>query len=124
MSEKLLYKELSYNIVNAAIQVHNVMGPGFAERIYEEALCLELNARNLPFERQKVVDVFYMKKKIGEYILDMVVDAKVILELKAASEHNPLFEAQLYSYLKASGLKLGILLNFGTQRLTYKRIVN
>jgi GxxExxY protein len=65
-----------------------------------------------------------MKQKVGEYILDMVVDEKIVLELKAASEHNPLFEAQLYSYLQAAGLKLGILLNFGTKRLTYKRILS
>ena len=123
--EKILYKELSYEIVNAAMQVHNALGPGFTERVYyEEALCVEFRNKHLKFERQRKVDVKYRDIKIGEYVPDIVVDGKVLLELKAVSEHNSVFDAQVYSYLKATGLRLGILINFGTRKLTFKRIVN
>jgi len=122
--QRIIYKELSYEIINAAMQVHNELGPGFAERVYEEALCLELRNKGLNYERQRKVDVKYRDTKVGEYVPDIVVDGKVLLELKAVSEHNSVFDAQVYSYLKATGLKLGILINFGTRKLTFKRIVN
>lgn len=122
--QKILYKELSYEIINAAMQVHNALGPGFTEKVYEEALCLELQNKGLSFDRQRKVDVRYRDMKVGEYYPDIVVDGKVLLELKAVSEHNSVFDAQVYSYLKATGLRLGILINFGTRKLSYKRIVN
>lgn len=122
--QKILYKKLSYEIIDAAMQIHNALGPGFTERIYEEALCLEFRNKGLQFERQKRIDVKYRDAKVGEYVLDLVVDGKVLLELKAASEHNPIFDAQVHSYLKATGLRLGILIYFGTRRLTFKRIVH
>jgi GxxExxY protein len=121
---RILYKELSYEIINAAFAVHNSLGPGFSERIYEEALRLELQQRNIMFERQKPINVYYRDVKIGEYVLDVVVAGKVILELKATTEHNSLFQAKLYSYLKATGLRLGLLINFGMQKLSHKRVVN
>lgn len=121
--QKILHKELSYEIINAAMQVHNALGPGFSERVYEEALCLELRNKGLNFERQKRIDVQYRDMKVGEYIPDIIAEGKVLLELKAVSEHNPIFDAQVYSYLKAAGLKLGILINFGTRKMTFKRIV-
>jgi len=122
--QKILYKELSYDIINAAIQVHNGLGPGFSEKIYEEALCIELMNKHLQFERQKTIHVLYRDMKIGEYNVDLVIEGKILVELKATAEHNSLFEAQVYSYLRATGLRLGLLLNFGTRKLTHKRIVN
>ncbi len=122
--QKILYKKLSYEIIDAAMQIHNALGPGFTERIYEEALCLEFRNKGLQCERQKRIDVKYRDAKVGEYVLDLVIDGKVLLELKAASEHNPIFDAQVHSYLKATGLRLGILINFGTRKLTFKRIVH
>lgn len=124
IGQRIFFKELSYEIINAAIKVHNALGPGFTEKIYEEALCIELQNKRLSFERQKMIDVSYENSKIGEYFLDLVVEGKILVELKAVAEHHSLFEAQVYSYLKATKLKLGLLINFGTQRLTSKRIVN
>lgn len=124
VEKTIIFKDLSYEIINSAIHVHNILGPGFSERIYEEAFCIELKKRNLPLERQKLIEVHYDGIKVGEYILDLIIDEKVLLELKATSEHNPIYESQVFSYLKATGLKLGILINFGTKKLTFKRIIN
>lgn len=122
--KKIIHKELSYEIVNAGIQVHNALGPGFTEKVYEEALCIEFQHKGLNFERQKRIDVSYRGIKVGDYITDIVIEDKILLELKATTEHHPLFDAQIYSYLKATELKLGLLFNFGTRKLTHKRIVN
>jgi len=121
-NKELIYKELSFKIMEAVFEVHNALGPGFTENIYEEALVKELNLRGINFESQKTIKIYYKGEKIGEYKLDMVVEGKIILELKAASELNELFESQLISYLKATKLKLGILINFGSKRVSYKRI--
>ncbi len=122
--EKIFYKELSFRIVEVCFEVHNVLGPGFTEKIYEEAVSKELKNKGIDYERQKLIDIYYKGEKIGEYRLDMVVNNKVILELKAVSELNAVFETQLHSYLKATGMRLGILVNFGGKRVEYKRIVN
>jgi len=87
-------------------------------------LAKEFKDRDIKYERQKLIEVQYKDEKIGEYRLDMVVEDKTILELKAVSELNKIFEAELLSYLKATGMKLGVLLNFGGKRVEYKRIVN
>ncbi len=120
----IIYKELSYAIIEACIEVHNILGPGFPEKIYEEALIRELTKRGIVFENQKPIEVLYKGDKIGEYRLDIVVDGKIILELKAVSDMNSVFESQPFSYLKATDMKLGILLNFGKKKLEFKRIVN
>ncbi len=98
--------------------------PGVYEKIYEEAVIREISSRSFAFERQKLIEIFYKGDKIGEYRLDIVVDDKIILEFKAVAELNSTFEAQLFSYLKATNLKLGILINFGKKKLEFKRIVN
>ena len=122
--EKVVYKELSFKIIEACFEVHNILGPGYSEKIYEEALSKELRDRGIGYERQKLVEVYYKGEKIGEYRLDLVVENKIILELKAVSELSNIFEAQLLSYLKAAGMKLGILVNFGSKKVIYIRIVN
>ena len=122
--EKVVYKELSFKIIEACFEVHNILGPGYSEKIYEEALSKELRNRDIGYERQKLVEVYYKGEKIGEYRLDLVVENKIILELKAVSELSNIFEAQLLSYLKAAGMKLGILVNFGSKKVIYRRIVN
>lgn len=121
--EKVVYKELSYKLIELCFEVHNNLGPGFSEKIYEEAMTRELKDKGIWFERQKLIDVCYKGEKIGEYRLDLVVDNKVILELKAVSELNSTFEAQIFSYLKATGMRLGMLINFGDRKVDYKRIV-
>ena len=124
METPIVYKELSYTIIEACMEVHRILGPGFTEKIYEEAVIREISSRNIAFELQKLIAVFYKADKIGEFRLDIVVDNKIILELKAVADLNSTFEAQLFSYLKATNLKLGILINFGKKKLEQKRIVN
>ena len=108
--------------MDIVFEVHNTLGPGFTENIYEEALAKEFNRRRMNFKRQKTIVVYYKNEKVGEYKLDMVVEEKIILELKAVSELNELFESQLISYLKASSMKLGIIINFGSKKVSYKRV--
>jgi GxxExxY protein len=120
----VIYPELSYSILEAVFEVHNQLGPGFGEEIYQNALVVELAMRKIPFETQKNVNVLYKGKPMGNYRLDLVIENKIILELKAATELNDLFKQQLTSYLKATGMRLGILINFGSRRVEYVRIVN
>jgi GxxExxY protein len=122
--EKILHKELSYKIVQACYEVHNVLGPGYSEKIYEEAMDRELTGQGVSVDRQRIVAVIYKGDKIGEYRLDSVADEKVLLEFKAVSELNSIFESQVLSYLKASGLRLGLLINFGGKKVEVRRIVN
>lgn len=121
---KILYKDLSYRIIKACFEVHRTLGPGYPEKIYEEAMALELKVNGVDLERQKLIEVFYKGVKVGEYRLDFIVEKKIVLEFKAVSELNAIFEAQVLSYLKATGMKLGLLINFGGKRLTFRRIVN
>lgn len=120
---RVLYADLSYRLMSAVFAVHNALGPGFGESVYEQALCRELEELGIPFECQKPIEVYYKERKVGDYRLDILVDGKIIVELKAVSEMCELFEAQVLSYLKASGIHLGILVNFGKTRVESKRIV-
>ena len=122
--DKIVHRELSYQVMQAAFEVHNVLGPGFGEGVYEEALAYELELRGIPFGRQKPVTIVYKGQTVGTQRLDMVIDGKIVLELKAASELTDLFKQQTLSYLRATGLKLGILINFGAARVEYVRITN
>jgi GxxExxY protein len=124
MKKDLLYPELSYSIMRAVFEVHNHLGPGFTEDIYENALAMELEIQGIPFERQKQIQVHYKGHYVGTYRLDMVLDHKITLELKAVAELKEIFGAQLDSYLHATGLQLGILINFGTKRVQFERIPN
>ncbi|MEW5989355.1 MAG: GxxExxY protein [Chloroflexota bacterium] len=123
-TEGIIYPELSYEIMGAIYEVHNALGPGFLEGIYQEALMRELEMRHIPFEREKTVTVTYKGHVVGIHRLDIIVDNKIILELKAVSALNDTFKQQLKSYLKATRLQLGILVNFGSTRVEYTRIVN
>jgi GxxExxY protein len=124
MADDIVEKELSFQIMKAAFEVHNELGPGFLESIYEEAMTLQLRADGHTVETQMKVPVFYKEQKIGEHILDQVVDGKIILELKTVSQIAPIHEQQALSYLKATGLSLTIIINFATPRVTYSRVVN
>ncbi len=123
-ADGILYKELSYRVMEAIFEVHNTLGPGFLESIYEEALAYELELRGIPFERQKAITVRYKGREIGTHRLDFVIDGKIVLELKATAALTDSFKQQTLSYLKATGLRLGILVNCGTSRVEYIRIVN
>jgi GxxExxY protein len=120
----IVEKELSYSIMEVAFDVHNALGPGFPEAIYEDAMNRELVRRGFKVERQKHVRVFYKEEEIGEFILDTVVNERIILEYKAVSEIVKLHEQQVLSYLKAAGLELAIVINFGSGRVQLSRVVN
>lgn len=121
---KLLYPDLSYDIVGAAMEVHRVLGNGFLERVYESALCHELANRKIPFEAQCLLKVNYKGTVVGDFVADIVVAQKIILELKAVKKIHRAHMAQTRNYLVATGFRLGIVFNFGAQSLQYKRVVS
>ena len=120
---EILFQALSYAIIGAAMEVHRILGPGFLEAVYQAALEHELTLRGIPFERQKRLAVVYKDQIIGEYIADLVIDGKIILELKAVSTLNPAHEAQAHHYITATGLRLALLINFSAPSLEWRRII-
>ena len=120
---ELLHKELTEKIIQGFYQVHNRLGAGYLESIYQNALSIELEEMGLRYETERVVKIFYRNRKVGEHRLDLVIGDKVIVELKAATEFHPAHQAQVISYLKATGLKVALLVNFGKDRVEYKRMV-
>jgi len=122
MNEKWLHKDLTHKIIGAAMEVHRELGPGFLEYVYEESLCHELNLREIYFERRKELNIYYKDMLIPKkYKLDLMVENKVIVELKATSGLTKVEEAQLLNYLKATKRRIGLLLNFGTKSLEIQR---
>jgi len=115
-------KELSRKVIAAALAVHRELGPGFLESIYETALCLELSALGVRHERQKTIPIFYRGSVVGEHRLDLLVEEKLIVELKSTASLEKIHFSIVRSYLKATGLKDGLLLNFATMPLTIKRV--
>ena len=122
---KLLYKDEVYAIIGAAIEVHRELGPGFLEAVYQEALEIELEERVVPFESQKPLPIFYKKRRLKkEYIADAICYDKIIVELKALDKLSGREKAQLLNYLKATGLRVGLLINFGSDgTLEWERLI-
>ena len=121
-NEKWLYRDLTQKIIGAAMEVHRELGSGFLEYVYEEALCYELKLREISFERQKELDIYYKDLVIPKkYKPDLIVENKVIVEIKATSGLTEIEEAQLLNYLKATKMRVGLLLNFGKKSLEVKR---
>ena len=120
--------EISNLIVGSAIEVHRELGgPGLLEGVYEEALCRELAARRLNFQRQHIVRVHYKGSELGKrLVLDLLVENKVIVEIKATEKHSSIFETQLLTYLRVANKKLGLLVNFGESQVAkgVRRVVN
>ena len=119
--------ELSNKVIGAAIEVHKALCPGLLESAYEESFCHELSLRNITYERQKPLPAVYKKKRLDcGYRLDVVVENAIIVELKSCDKIEPIHKAQLLTYLKLSGLNLGLLLNFNTTLLRdgIVRVVN
>jgi GxxExxY protein len=108
---------LTERIIGCAIEVHRVLGPGLLEPTYEAALCIELDDAHVPYCRQIRLPAFYKGRRLGEYRLDLVVADCVIVEVKAVERANPLFEAQLLTYLRVTGKPVGLLLNFNSRLL-------
>src|SRR5262245_49290340 len=110
----LRHKELSSRVIAAAIEVHQTLGPGFLESIYEAALCIELEIRGIRFERQKLVALKYRDRSVGEHRLDLLVEGVLVVELKAIKALEDIFFAITRSYMKAVGVDDGLLLNFAS----------
>ena len=119
----LLEGELTEKILAAAFKVLNTLGAGFLEKVYENALAIELQRGGLGVEHQKIFPVRYGGTIVGEYQADLVVDGRVIVECKAISNLDAVHEAQLINYLKASGVRVGLLTNFGRPKLQFRRLV-
>jgi len=118
------FEELSKKIIGAAIEVHRELGPGFLESIYEEALKVEFTGHRLHYDAQIEILIKYLDVVVGIHRLDLLVEKQIIVELKAVKELTDVHFAQLRSYLKATGLKVGLLFNFANPTLEIKRIVN
>ena len=124
-NNKILYKEESFAIVGACMKVHRSLGAGFLEAVYEEALEREFINQKIAFKRQVKLDLYYESQKLKkQYRADFICHDKIIVEIKAVSQIPVAFYAQLQNYLKCTNMELGILINFGTSSLTYKRIIN
>jgi len=107
--------KLTGTVIGCAIEVHKTLGPGLLESVYEGCLCHELKMKELPFERQKPLPIFYKGMRLDcGYRLDIVVDKRLIVEIKACEEILPIHEAQILTYLKLSGISTGLLINFNT----------
>ncbi len=120
----LLEGPLTDKILKACFRVHNTLGAGFLEKVYENALAIELRKSGLTVEQQKPIKVSYQGAVVGDYAADLVVESRILLELKAVASLDSIFEAQLLNYLRATGIRVGFLLNFGQPKLQYKRFVS
>ena len=106
------HKDLTAKIIQCAYKVHNTLGFGFLESVYQNALLIELEKTGLKAEKEVPIKVFYDERIVGDYVADIIVEDKVILELKSVKELHPAHSAQLLNYLKATGMEVGLLINF------------
>jgi GxxExxY protein len=123
MTNKIPHQDLTYEIIGVAMEVHSELGPGYNEEIYQKALEIELRNRKVQFEPQKSTEIKFKGEMVGLKFLDLLVDNKVVVEIKALSHLDSIHEAQLISYLKATKCEVGLLINFGAKKLEYKRIL-
>jgi GxxExxY protein len=121
-SESLLHKDITEEIISAYYYVYNELGYGFLEKVYENAMLIELKSRGLKVESQKIIKVHFKDSVVGEYFADIIVEDKIILELKSCEALVPEHEVQLFNYLKATNIEVGLLFNFG-KRAAFKRKV-
>ncbi len=124
MNGKVIYPNLSYNIIGIAMEVHRRLGSGFLEKLYENALMILFQKNGINVQTQVPYEVEFENQIIGNYFADIVIENKIVLEIKAVKRILDLHKAQTINYLKASGLKLGIILNFGEGKLTSERVIN
>ncbi len=116
-AESAEVRELSYGVIGAAMEVHRILGAGFLESVYADALAFELEHRQIRFEREVEVSVNYKGRKVGTGRMDLVIDDTIIIELKAVENLRPVHDAQVISYLKMTGYPLGLLINFNVPLL-------
>lgn len=115
--------DITYKINGAIFEVNGILGPGFLEKVYENALLIELRKRGLKAESQVPLKVHYKGEIVGEYVADILIESKVILELKTVDQLQKIHEAQLINYLKATGIQVGLLVNFKHSKAEIKRLV-
>ena len=118
------HSDLTAKIIQAAYKVHNTLGFGFLEKIYQNALLIEILKSGLKAEKEKPIKVIYEDQLVGDYAADIIVEDKVILELKAVKDLHPAHEAQLVNYLKATGIEIGLLINFGESVVVKRKILD
>ncbi len=118
------YSDLTEKIIGCALKVHNYLGNGFQEVIYQRALAIEMEKAGLCFEREKEMDIFYQEEQIGTRRADFFVEGEIMVELKAVIELEDIHLAQAMNYLEAYNIKIGLLINFGSRSLTFKRVHN
>ena len=121
---KLVYEEVTYLIIGAAMEVHKVLGNGFLEAVYQKALEHELRLRNIPFEAQVRLPVYYKSELVGDFNADFLIDGRIVVEIKAVSSMNDAHLAQTIHYLTATNNKVGLLINFGAKSLEHRRVAN
>ena len=121
--EKIIYKDLSYKIVGLAMKVHTELGYGFLEKVYENALMVLFEENQISAQQQIPVKVSFHGRIVGDNVADIVVENRIILELKAGERIAEIHKAQTLNYLKATQFRLGLLLNFGKHKLEYERLV-
>ena len=124
LTEALAHEHIRRQIIGAAMEVHRELGSGFLEKVYENALAVELARRGLRIERQKPVTVYYKAEVVGEYQADLIVENVVLVELKSVENMANVHYSQMANYLKATGMNVGLLINFGAPSLEWKRMVN
>ena len=116
--------KISERIINAAYKISNTLGAGFLEKVYENALAHQLRKDGMRIEQQRPINVYYDNVVVGDYFADLIAEGAVIVELKAAKDIEDIHLAQTLNYLKTTGLKLGLIINFGKPRVEIKRVVN
>ena len=124
MYDNYKHTEITEKIIKAFYNVYNTLGYGFLKKVYENAMLIELNKLGLWCENQEKINVYYNKKLVGDYYADIVVENKVIIELKAIEKVNPIHETQLVNYLKSTTMEVGLLLNFGKQPQHIRKVLS
>ena len=119
---KILYWDLSYRIIGLAMEVHRELGSGFLEKVYENSMMVLFKRENLSAIKQAPIDVYFKHEIVGHYVADILVDDKIILELKSVEKINNAHRAQALNYLKATGKRLAIILNFAKEKLEFERL--
>ena len=124
MAKEGAHAGLTYEVIGCAQRIHSEVGPGFPESVYHKAMCLELVSKKIPFETEKKIEVLYQKTVCGEFRMGLLVNQVLVVELKALANLNDDHLAQALSYMKATNLDVGLLLNFGKKSLQVKRVVS
>jgi GxxExxY protein len=121
--EEYKYWDLSDKLISAAIEVHKILGPGFIESVYHNAMENEMELQDIPFETEKTIRIFYKNEEVGLHRVDLLIDNKIVIELKAVYDISDIHVSQVISYLKATKLNVGLIINFSKNKIDIQRIV-